>query len=159
MRSGDLFKLVISIAVAQAAGLIGALFTTPAIAGWYQTLTKPELAPPNWIFAPVWTGLYLLMGIAAFLIWREGLNKSNVKIALSLFVAQLALNTLWSIIFFGARSPGWALAEIAVLWCAILATTVAFWKISKVAGSLMIPYILWVSFAAYLNYSIFILNR
>lgn len=159
MKSGDSLKLVLSIAVSQSAGLIGAFFTTPSISGWYQTLAKPELAPPNWIFAPVWTTLFLLMGIAAFLIWKVGLSRKGVKAALGLFVFQLVLNTLWSIIFFGAQSPGWALLEIVFLWLAILATLISFWKLSRAAGVLILPYLLWVSFAIYLNYSIFILNR
>ena len=159
MKSGDFLKLVISIVVSQSAGLIGAFYTTPSISGWYQTLAKPELAPPNWIFAPVWTTLFFLMGIAAYLIWKKGLVRQDVKVALGFFVVQLILNTLWSIIFFGAHALGWALLDIVLLWLAILATTLSFWKISRVAGSLMIPYLLWVSFAIYLNYSIFILNR
>lgn len=159
MKSGDFLKLVLSIAVSQSAGLIGAFFTTPSISGWYQTLAKPELAPPNWIFAPVWTTLFLLMGIAAFLIWKVGLSRKGVKAALGLFVFQLVLNTLWSIIFFGAQSPGWALLEVVFLWLAILATLISFWKLSRAAGVLILPYLLWVSFAIYLNYSIFILNR
>jgi benzodiazapine receptor len=159
MSRGDYVKSAVSIMVALSAGFIGSLFTTPSIAGWYQELVKPTLAPPNWIFAPVWTSLFLLMGVAAFLIWKKGLARKDIKTALGLFVFQLALNALWSIIFFGAHAPGWALLEIILLWIAILATMLSFWKISRIAGSLMLPYFLWVTFAIYLNYSIFILNR
>ena len=151
-------KLILAIIICQTAGLIGALFTRSAIPDWYAFLTKPELAPPNWIFAPVWTTLYLLMGIAAFLIWKRGLDRTDVRLALSIFTVQLVLNTLWSIIFFGLRAPGWAFIEIALMWVAILASIIAFSKISKTAAWLLVPYILWVSFAAYLNYSIYVLN-
>jgi|SRR3989338_38592 len=151
-------KLILAIIICQTAGLIGALFTRSAIPDWYAFLTKPELAPPNWIFAPVWTTLYLLMGIAAFLVWKRGLDRTDVRLALSIFTVQLVLNTLWSIIFFGLRAPGWAFIEIALMWVAILASIIAFSRISKTAAWLLVPYILWVSFAAYLNYSIYILN-
>lgn len=159
MKSKDYIKLMVSIVIAQAAGLIGSFFTVPAIDGWYKELIRPEFSPPNWIFAPVWTTLFLLMGIAVFLVWKEGLNQRGVKVALSLFITQLVLNILWSIIFFGAHAPGWALAEIVLLWLAILVTLFSFWKISRTAGALMLPYLLWVTFATYLNYSIFTLNR
>lgn len=151
-------KLFLCIALAQAAGLIGAIFTMPSIDSWYATLVRPELAPPNWIFAPVWTTLYVLMGIAAFLVWHKGLGKKEVKVALAIFGVQLVLNTLWSIIFFGLQSPGWAFVEIVFLWTAIVATIVAFAKVSKLAAWLLVPYILWVSFASYLNFMIFWLN-
>jgi len=152
------FKLAIAVVGAEAAGIIGAIFTTPAIPTWYATLAKPAFNPPAWVFGPVWATLFLLMGIAAFLVWQKGLKKKQVRVALLLFVLQLVLNTLWSIIFFGLRSPGGALVEIVFLWLAIAATTIAFYKISKPAAWLMVPYILWVSFAAFLTYSIWILN-
>lgn len=157
-------RLVVSIAVCQMAGLIGSVFTSNAIPLWYNDLIRPELAPPSWVFAPVWTTLYALMGIAAFLIWSHyakasaGQEKAKSKIALSVFVLQLALNTLWSIIFFGLRSPGAAFIEIIFLWLAIMATIALFAKQSKVAAWLLVPYILWVSFASYLNYMIYVLN-
>ncbi len=158
MTKSNIFKLVITIVGAQAAGIIGSFFTVSAIPEWYEYLTKPPLIPPNWIFAPVWTALFLMMGIAAFMVWREGLHKKDVKIGMSLFVVQLILNTFWSIIFFGMRAPGLALIEISFLWLAILATLIYFWRVSKVAGVLMIPYLLWVTFAAYLNLGVFWLN-
>jgi benzodiazapine receptor len=152
-------KFIITVVVSELTGIISSVFTVSAIPTWYAPLAKPTLNPPAWIFGPVWTALYLLMGIAAFLIWRKGWGQNDVRMALSIFCAQLILNAFWSIIFFGFHSPGWASAEIAVLWIAIVATIVAFAKISRPAAWLLAPYILWVSFAAYLNYSIWILNR
>ena len=158
MRVSRLFKLIIAIAISEAAGIVGAFFTTPSIAGWYATLVRPALNPPSWVFGPVWTTLFALMGISAFLVWRKGLDRRDVKIALGIFIGQLVLNTLWSIIFFGLHSPGAAFVEIIFLWLAILATIVAFAKISKPAVWLLVPYILWVSFAGYLNLMIWMLN-
>lgn len=158
MKLNNFYKLVIAIGVSELAGIIGSVFTTPSIAGWYAMLAKPEFSPPNWVFAPVWITLFVLMGIAAFLVWKQGLDRKDVKIALGIFIGQLVLNTLWSIIFFSLHSPGGALVEIIFLWLAILATIAAFYKISRPAAWLLVPYILWVSFAMYLNYSIWILN-
>lgn len=158
MRMPDFLKLIVALAVAQLAGIIGSFFTVPSIPTWYAGLAKPVFAPPNWIFAPVWTTLFLLMGIAAFLVWRKGQEKKEVKIGLTLFIIQLALNVLWSAIFFGLRNPGIALVEITVLWSAILVTMIAFNKVSRASGLLLLPYLLWVTFAAYLNYSFLSLN-
>jgi len=154
----NITKLIIAIVVSELAGIIGSVFTTPSIAGWYAGIVKPALNPPAWVFGPVWTTLFALMGIAAFLVWKKGSDRKDVKIALGIFLGQLVLNTLWSIIFFGLHSPGGALIEIGFLWLAILATIIAFAKISKPAAWLLVPYILWVSFAGYLNYSIWQLN-
>ncbi len=154
----SLLKLIIAIFVAQLAGIVGSIFTAPNIPTWYANVVRPELAPPNWIFAPVWIILFTLMGISAFLIWQKGLKNKSVKIALLIFLGQLILNTLWSVIFFGLQNPGAAFIEIILLWVAILATIIAFAKISKPAAWLLVPYILWVSFAGYLNYMIYILN-
>lgn len=159
MKTKNLYKLAAAIAFCEAAGIIGALFTAPAIrSGWYESLLKPPLSPPNWIFGPVWTLLYAFMGLAAFLIWRKSLDRKNEKIALGIFTGQLILNTLWSIIFFGLRSPAAAFIEIIFLWLAIIATIIAFAKISKPAAWLLVPYIAWVSFAGYLNFMIWRLN-
>lgn len=145
--------------VSEAAGVIGSIFTVPAVqSSWYLELARHTLNPPSWVFAPVWTALFALMGIAAFLVWKMGLDRKDVKIALVIFLGQLVLNTLWSIIFFGLHSPGGAFVEIVFLWLAILTTIITFAKISKPATWLMVPYILWVSFAAYLNYAIWALN-
>src|SRR3989339_865250 len=158
MKINNTFKLIIAIVVSELAGIIGSVFTTPSIAGWYAGIVKPALNPPAWVFGPVWTTLFVLMGISAFLIWKKGLDRKDVKIALGIFIGQLVLNTLWSIIFFGLHSPGGALFEMIFLWFAIVATIIAFAKISRPAMWLLLPYILWVSFAGYLNYSIWHLN-
>lgn len=155
----DVAKLAISIVVSQMAGVIGSIFTARTVSSWYLTLKKPGWTPPSGVFAPVWISLYLLMGISAFLVWRKGLGHEWVKTALVLFLIQLALNTLWSAAFFGATSPLAGLFVIVALWVAILATTIAFLRISVVAGLLLIPYISWVGFAAVLNWSIYSLNR
>lgn len=154
MKINNTSKLIISIAVCELAGFIGSIFTTPAIPKWYANLPKPAFSPPSWIFAPVWITLYALMGIAAFLVWKKGPARKDIKIALVIFMLQLALNTLWSIIFFGARNPGVAFLDIILLWLAILSTIYAFSKISRSAAWLLAPYIIWVSFAAYLNFMI-----
>ena len=154
----DVLRLVISLVVCQLAGFVGSLFTTPAIPTWYSTLQKPTFNPPNWLFAPVWTVLFLLMGIALFLVWRKGLQTQGVGIALIAFTIQLALNILWSILFFGLRSPLAGFVEIAVLWIAILVTILTFWRVSHLAAGLLIPYIVWVSFAAVLNAYLWRLN-
>jgi benzodiazapine receptor len=151
-------KLIVSIIICQLAGVIGSLFTTPAIPTWYATLKRPSFTPPNWVFSPVWITLFVLMGIAAFLVWNKGLNDQKVKMALSIFAVQLILNVLWSVMFFGLRSPLAGLSDIAALWVAILLTILCFFKVSNTAGILLIPYILWVSFAAVLNFSIWRLN-
>ncbi len=164
-------KLFVSLLLPQLAGGIGALFTSSRIPTWYAALEKPALNPPSWVFGPVWTLLFILMGVAAFLVWRRlpgsGIRKqiykftgmhNHITMALALFLFQLFLNTLWSILFFGLQSPGLALLEIAALWLAIVATMLSFYRISRVAAYLLIPYLLWVSFASYLNYAIWSLN-
>jgi len=159
MSIRDILKLVVSIVACLAAGAIGSVFTRSAIPTWYATLEKPTFAPPNWLFAPVWTLLYIMMGIAAFLVWRQGLENRQVRIALIVFLIQLVLNALWSVVFFGLESPLYGLIVISVLWVAILVTAIIFFKISRVASVLMWPYLLWVTFAAVLNSSIWLLNR
>ena len=157
MNYRDLLKLIACIAISESAGIIGSFFTISAIPVWYATLEKPLLNPPGWIFGPVWTTLYLLMGISLWLIWKS--DSKEKKRAIWLFFAQLVLNAIWSPLFFGAQSIGGALAVIVLLWAAIVLTILVFTKISKVAAWLLVPYILWVSFAAYLNLAIFILNK
>lgn len=154
-----IIKLLAAIVLAQGAGIIGSLATYPSIPTWYANLNKPVLSPPNWIFAPVWITLFTLMGIALFLIW-ESKEKDTVlkREAIIIFFIQLALNSLWSIIFFGLKNPALALLEIVILWLAILFTIIKFWKINKTSGMLLIPYLLWVSFAAYLNFGVMVLN-
>lgn len=155
-------KLVISLALPQVAGLIGSVFTATTIPTWYATLNRPSLAPPNWIFGPVWTTLFVLMGVALYLVWKQWAvlpwTRTQKRLAMTVFGAQLGLNTLWSIIFFGLRNPGAAVIEIAVLWLAIATNIYLFAKVSKPAAWLLVPYLLWVSFASYLNYAIWSLN-
>jgi benzodiazapine receptor len=158
MKINNIVKLIVATVVCELAGIIGSVFTAPSIASWYAGITKPALNPPSWVFGPVWTTLFALMGISAFLIWKKGLDRRDVKIAIGIFIGQLVLNTLWSIIFFGLHSPAGALVEIVFLWLAILATIIVFAKISKLAAWLLVPYILWVSFAGYLNFMIWALN-
>ena len=154
----DFVKLIVSIIICQAIGGIGSIFTAPSIPTWYASLAKPWFTPPNWVFAPVWITLFLLMGISMYLIWEKGIGKKNVKVALSVFGAQLVLNAIWSILFFGLQSPFYAFIEIIILWIAILATIISFYKISRPAGIILIPYIVWVTIASSLNYYIWILN-
>lgn len=141
-------------------GYFSGIVTRSAIADWYPTLIKPSFNPPNWIFAPVWSMLYVMMGVAAGLVWDRMQQESEVvKKALLFFVIQLGLNALWSYLFFGLRNPMLAGLEIIVLWLMIYETYVQFAKINKIAGYLFIPYLAWVSFAAVLNASIWWLNR
>lgn len=159
MKNKNFLKLIIALIIPQLFAIIGSLFTITTEGSWYSLLLKPGFNPPNWLFGPVWTLLYLLMGIAAFLIWRQGLEKKEIRFSLLIFIFQLALNLFWSFIFFTLKSPAIAFTEIISLWFAILATTLAFYQISKPAAYLLIPYIIWVSFAAFLNYNIWMLNK
>lgn len=151
-----IWKLIISILIPFVASAIGSLFTANSISNWYVDLIKPSFNPPNWIFGPVWTMLYLLMGIALYLIWVK--KSKNNKPAFIAFGVQLFLNAMWSILFFGLKSPLYAFIEIIVLWVAILTTIIYFYKVNKTSAYLLIPYILWVSFAAILNLAILLLN-
>ncbi|MCR4313680.1 MAG: tryptophan-rich sensory protein [Candidatus Uhrbacteria bacterium] len=156
-QSTQFLTLILSIALAQAAGLIGSFFTVSSVGTWYATLTLPSFAPPSWVFGPAWITLYTLMGIAAYLVWRERRQKI-ARTALAVYGVHLVFNALWSVIFFGLRNPGLAFVEIILLLILIVFTTILFWRIDRRAGWLMMPYILWTSFAAYLNFSIWILN-
>lgn len=150
--------LAVFVLACLAAGFIGSFFTREGIQAWYVFLKKPGIAPPDWVFGPVWTTLYVLMGISAYLAWEKGRDKSETKAAMILFALQLVLNTVWSLLFFGMRNPFYAFIEIVFLWLAIAASIIAFYKISKKAALLMVPYILWVSFASLLNYLIWQMN-
>jgi tryptophan-rich sensory protein len=158
MKIIDILKLVASIILCQLAGFLGSLFTTPAIPTWYATLNKPSFTPPNWIFSPVWISLFILMGISLFMVWRRR-NHPRFRTALIFFFVQLILNVLWSASFFGLRSPLLGLIDIVLLWIVILLTIQNFLNVSKIAGILLIPYFLWVSFATLLNFSLWFLNR
>ncbi len=174
-------KLIISILICEGAGIAGSFFTAPAIPTWYAFLRKPDFAPPNWLFAPVWITLFFLMGVSLYLVWvknwkvqapenesaKKAWNPVSEKLwsgawkeenAFGVFVLQLILNILWSVMFFGLKLPSIAFAEILMLWVAILYTIVNFYRISKLAAYLLIPYIVWVTIAAILNFSITRLN-
>ena len=154
----SLFRLAVCIAVCLAAGGIGSAYTTSSISTWYITLAKPAFTPPNWLFAPVWTALYLMMGYAAWLVWEQKHRKPRVMAALSLFGLQLALNIAWSIVFFGLHSPASGLLVIILLWAAIAWTILRFRPIARNAARLLLPYLAWVSYALTLNYAIWKLN-
>ena len=154
----ELVRLIASILIVFIAGTIGSIATLSQIPTWYAALVKPSWAPPNWLFGPVWTTLYILIGIALFLVWKEGINRKDVKLAISVFVVQLVLNVLWSVIFFGYNSLLGGLIVIIILWIAILANIIFFYRVSKSAGLLLVPYIVWVTIASYLNYSVYLLN-
>lgn len=158
-RAGNWFALVISIGICLAAGAIGGLSTASSVGSWYAGLNKPSFNPPSWVFGPVWTTLYILMGLAAWLVWLRRAEHAGVKWALVIFAIQLVLNVAWSFLFFGLRSPLAAFVDLVVLWIAILATVMAFARVSSTAAALLIPYLLWVSFAGVLNFTIWQLNR
>lgn len=147
-------KLFISILIPLLVGGIAAFFTISGVNGWYAVANKPSFNPPNWLFTPVWTTLYIMMGIALYLVWKTEAEKAVKQTAVILFAVQLTLNFLWPFIFFYAKQPGWAFADIIVMWLAILFTIICFGKISSTAAWLLVPYIFWVSFASLLNFYI-----
>lgn len=150
------FALAVSLTACFGAAALGSLWTTPNIPSWYAGLEKPSWTPPNWLFGPVWTLLYAAMAVAAWLVWRQ--RHSGAGVALGLFALQLALNTAWSWLFFGRHQLGAAFFELVALWVAIAATCWAFWKHSRLAAALLIPYLAWVSFAGALNCAIWLMN-
>ena len=158
IRQGEIPKLVLSILICQAAGIAGSFFTASSLEGWYPTLIKPAFTPPGGLIGLVWIILFTLMGLALFLVIREGTEKPEVKAALIIFALQLVVNVLWSLAFFGLKSPLAGIVVILILWALILLTIIRFLPISRAAALLMVPYILWVSFAAFLNISIWWLN-
>jgi translocator protein len=149
--------LIVFFAVCLGAGGLGSFFTASSVRDWYPKLRKPAGTPPSWIFGPVWTTLYLLMAVSAWLVWRE--YGRGALPALLIFFAQLALNIAWSGIFFGSRMPGVAFVEIVILWLAILFTIFVFYFLVPLAALLLVPYVLWVAYASYLNWGIWRLNR
>jgi len=153
------FRLIVSVLICQLAGAVGSVFTVTCIDSWYAVVEKPAFNPPSWVFFPVWIILYTLMGISLYLVWEEGLERKEVKVGIFVFGVQLALNAIWSFLFFGLLSPYYAFMEIILLWLSILLTIILFGKISKTASFSLVPYLLWVSFAALLNYQIWVLNR
>jgi tryptophan-rich sensory protein len=153
-------KIAIALIVCLLVGYSASVVTRPSVASWYPTLIKPIFNPPNWIFMPMWTLLYILMAVAAGLVWDKIKEQNEVvKKALAFFLIQLTLNAVWSYLFFGLKNPMLALIEIALLWLMIYETYLKFIKINKTAGYLLIPYLAWVAFAAILNGSIWWLNR
>jgi len=146
-----ILKLLLSLLLPFLAGGLGSAFTTPAIPTWYATLNKPVWQPPSWLFGPVWTTLYVMMGLSLFFVIKN-------RAAITIFVIQLIFNALWSIVFFGMKNIGGALGVIGLLWMLIAVNIVIFYRLNKVSGLLLVPYLLWVSFASYLNYTIWTLN-
>jgi translocator protein len=155
---GDAVLLAACVLLCELAGVIGSAFTISSIPTWYAGLSKPSFSPPNWVFAPVWITLYAMMGVSLYLVWRKGMGQKNAKDAAVAFLAQLILNTSWSIAFFGLKSPTAGLLVIIPLWSAISLTIIRFRRISWTAAALLVPYLLWVSFATLLNLSIILLN-
>jgi tryptophan-rich sensory protein len=151
-------KAIIAIAVPQLVAILSGLASAGGTVDWYRQIEKPSFTPPSWVFGPVWTLLYLMMGIAAFLVWKRGLEKPGVRLALLVFLIHLAFNGAWSILFFGMQLPGIAFADIILLWCAIGLTVFLFFRQSTTAGALLVPYWGWVSFASVLNFYIWRLN-
>ncbi|MFN4142710.1 TspO/MBR family protein [Aestuariivirga sp.] len=160
MRESTIFRnqwvvLALLLLLCLGVGALGGLATSSAIESWYRTLAKPSWTPPDWLFGPVWTLLYIMMAVAAWLVWK---TRDRIGPAMALFAVQLALNLAWSFLFFGARSPGLAFIELVMLWVAVLLTMLAFFGRSTAAGLLFVPYLAWVSFAGALNFAIWTLN-
>ena len=154
----NLSALVAFVVLCELAGVIGSIFTISSIPTWYAVLRKPWFTPPNWLFGPIWLTLYFLMGISLYLVFESKRNKAKEKPALWAFGIQLFLNVLWSVLFFGMHYLLYGFIEIVLLWISIAVTIILFFKVSKVAAYLLLPYILWVTIAASLNYYVFILN-
>jgi translocator protein len=150
--------LVFHVSVCLVVGVLAGITTAHSVTTWYPSLVKPTWNPPSWVFAPVWTTLYVMMGVAAWLVWRRGTDIVGVRVALSVFWVQLFFNLAWSFLFFGARSPMLALADVVLLWLALALCVRNFFRVAKEPGLLMLPYLAWVSFAACLNFAIWRLN-
>jgi benzodiazapine receptor len=150
-------SLIVFVAICLAVELVSGVFTRASVRDWYVTLNKPSWTPPGWVFGPVWTVLYLLMGVAAWLIWRER-GSADIRPALAAFFVQLALNLLWSILFFGMQDPRLAFWDILLLWIAIAVTVALFWTVRPMAAVLLTPYLAWVTYATVLNYTIWQMN-
>jgi len=161
MKKIDYKKLVICLLIPQLAGLLGSIANFTSLDSWYISLVKPSFNPPSWVFGPVWTLLFLLMGWSLYLIWQEKglLHKKQWYSTIKIFSVQLGLNILWSYLFFFFRNPLAGFLEIILLWVFILLNIIYFYKLNKTAGLLLVPYLLWVSFATFLNFNLWILNR
>ena len=157
MDRNDILKLVISSGATELAGLVGSVFTAPSVSLWYASLQKPYFAPPNWLFSPVWTVLFVLLGLSLFLIWRHGWRHREVKQAIILYIVQLSLTITWSIIFFGLESPGWAALLVVFLWFSVFGSIASGLRVSKAAAYLLIPHVLWLAYAVYFNIALLLL--
>lgn len=157
MTKSNIIKLILSLILPLSIGAFAGMFTSEAIPGWYATLNRPSFNPPNWLFGPVWTTLYLLMGISFYLIWKQEKSKER-DFAMLFFFVQLTLNFAWSFIFFYFNKIGLAFAEIILLWLSIVVMIIRFYKIKPITAYMNIPYLLWVSFASILNLSYYLLN-
>ncbi len=154
-----ILTLVLTILTVEIVGASGALFTSTGLSTWYDALQRPALAPPNWVFGPVWTTLFALIGIALWLVWRQAASSPReVRLAFGVFVGHFAFNLGWSAVFFGMQEISWGLVVIGALWVSIIATMVTFYRVDRRAAVLLVPYLLWVSFAAFLNYQFWVLN-
>jgi tryptophan-rich sensory protein len=156
-RRADWISLVVFVAACLLIGVAGGIATGSSVTTWYVGLSKPSWNPPDWVFGPVWTVLYVMMGVSVWLVWRRR-HEAETRVGMVLFGLQLILNAAWSAIFFGMQQPGWAAAEVVALWLSIMATIVAFARISKPAAWLLVPYLAWVSFASVLNFTIWRMN-
>jgi benzodiazapine receptor len=156
-RVRSLLGLAFSLGLCLAVSAVGGMVTATSVGTWYQGLVRPPLNPPDWIFAPVWSALYVLMALAAWRVWKIA-GVAGARRELGMFAIQLGLNLGWSVVFFGLRLPGWAFGEMIVLFAAIVATLILFWQRDRLAGALIVPYVAWVGFALYLNGAIWWLN-
>ena len=151
-------RLIACLLVCNAVGILGSLVTVTGQGSWYASLVKPPFNPPSWVFAPAWTVLYILMAVSLYLIWMEGPDRRSVRVAMTAFAVQLFLNGIWSPLFFGLQSPLLGLVDILALWVAVAVTIRFTWPLNKDAAYLLVPYILWISFASLLNGAILVLN-
>jgi len=154
----NIFKFIVSITLCFVVAFLGSAFTLPSITTWYAQLNKPFFSPPNWIFGPVWTVLYFLMGVSLYIIWNKNLKNKKKEDAIKIFIFQLTLNLLWSLVFFGLHQPLLAFIAIIILWISIFMMIKYFYKISKTSAYLLVPYIIWVTFASILNLAVAVLN-
>lgn len=156
-RIRSLVGLAFFLGLCFVVSAVGGMVTATSVGTWYQALVRPPFNPPDWVFAPVWSALYLLMALAAWRVWKIA-SLAGARRELGIFAIQLALNLGWSVVFFGLRLPGWAFGEMIVLFAAIVATLILFWRRDRLAGVLIVPYVAWVGFALYLNGAIWWLN-
>lgn len=157
MSMSNIVKLIVSLIIPLSVGAVAGMFTSQAVPNWYASLNRPSFSPPNWVFGPVWTTLYILLGTSFFLIWKENPSQQR-SLAIKVFAIQMFLNFAWSFIFFYFNMIGFALLEIILLWISIAVTIFLFYKIKPIAAYLNIPYLLWVSFATILNAGYYFLN-